>query len=58
MVRQYQWKRGDDGYLTKAMVEVDGNETWVCGSQCRKCRKSTLTITGGSLKRFTALQIA
>ena len=37
MVRHYQWKRGDDGYLTKSMVEVDANKTWVCGSQWRKC---------------------
>ena len=26
MVRNYQWKRGDDSYLTKSMVEVDANE--------------------------------
>ena len=57
MVRHYQWKRGDDGYLTKSMVEVDANETWVYGSHWRKCWKSTLTISGGSLKRFTTLQI-
>ena len=27
MVRYYQWKRGDDGYLTKLLVEVDDSET-------------------------------
>ena len=26
MVRYYQWKRGDDRYLTKLMVEADANE--------------------------------
>ena len=26
MVRNYQWKRGDDSYLTKSIVEVDANE--------------------------------
>ena len=26
MVRYYQWKRGDDGYLTKLMVEADADE--------------------------------
>ena len=36
-VRHYQWKRGDDGYLTNSMVEVDANETLDCGSQWRKC---------------------
>ena len=27
MVRYYQWKRGDDGYLTKLMVEADPDES-------------------------------
>ena len=27
MVRYYQWKRGDDGYLTKLMVKADADET-------------------------------
>ena len=26
MVRYYQWKRGDDGYLTKLVIEVDVHE--------------------------------
>ena len=26
MVRYYQWKRGDDGYLTKLKVEADADE--------------------------------
>ena len=33
MVRYYQWKRGDDGYLTKMMVESMLMKLWVCGSQ-------------------------
>ena len=28
MVRYYQWKRGDDGYLTKLMVKADAHETF------------------------------
>ena len=29
MVRYYQWKKGDDGYATKLMVEADGDEALV-----------------------------
>ena len=28
MVRYYQWKRGDDGYLTRLMVKADADETF------------------------------
>ena len=56
-VRYYQWKRGDDGYLTSWWSRLMPMKPWVCGSQWWKRWRSTFTISGGSLKRFAALQI-
>ena len=56
MVRYYQWNRGDNGYLIKLMVETDADEAlrlW----QSTVEMLTEAYICGGSLKRFTALQI-
>ena len=47
MIRYYQWKRDDNGYLTKLMVEADGDEAWFCGSQ--RCKSLQWESVGPSL---------
>ena len=55
LVRYYQWKRSDDSYLTKLMVEADANEA--LGLWQSMAERSIFTISRGSLKRYAALQI-
>ena len=55
MVRYYQRKRGDDGYLTKLIVEADADEALVWAVNGKR-KRSTFTISGGSSRRFAALE--
>ena len=56
-VRYYRWKRGDDGYLAKSIVEADANEALGFWQSMVETLKEPIHISRGSLKRFATLQI-
>ena len=57
MVRYSQWKRGDDGYLTKLMVEADADEALGLWQAMVKTMKEHIHHTWKNLKRFATFQI-